>query len=92
MPVIPSYTEAEIRRLMVPGQPGQKMNKALSQWKKRGVVVSTRHPSDDSRKYKIGLRYLDPTSKITRATKGWRHGLGNAKPCVHTPDPPHTLQ
>jgi hypothetical protein len=51
VPVIPATQKAEIRRLEVPGQLGQKKNH-LSR-KKLGMVECACHPSD-SRKSKIG--------------------------------------
>jgi hypothetical protein len=49
--VIPATQEAEIGRLLVPGQPGKKVFKTPSQQRK--MVVHTCHPSD-SRKHKMG--------------------------------------
>jgi hypothetical protein len=70
MPSMLTTWEAEIRRIVVPGQSGQKkVCKAPSQWKTLGVMACTCHPSD-GRKRRIvvqaGLgKKQDPISKIT---------------------------
>jgi hypothetical protein len=47
MPVIPATWKAEIRRIMVLGQPGQKkFARPHLNGKNLGVVVQTCHPSD----------------------------------------------
>jgi hypothetical protein len=45
MPVIPATQEAELRRIMVPGQPGQKVCVMNKQQKKLGVGNHACHPS-----------------------------------------------
>jgi hypothetical protein len=43
--IIPAAQEAEIRRIMVPDQPGQKVSKTPSQQNKSGVVTHACHPA-----------------------------------------------
>jgi hypothetical protein len=45
MPVIPVTQEAEVCRITVAGQPGQKLVRAISTNKKVGVVMYACHPS-----------------------------------------------
>jgi hypothetical protein len=57
MPTIPTVLEAEIRRVMVQGQPGQKVNKTSSQpisqaWKCIPVIPTTQEAT--SRKITVG--------------------------------------
>jgi hypothetical protein len=55
-PVILATWEAEIQRIMVPGQPGLKKSllDAISMEKKVGMVVCTCHPRKGVRKHKTG--------------------------------------
>jgi hypothetical protein len=45
MPVIPATQEVEVGKIVVQGQPGQKVKETLSQINNLGMVVPACHPN-----------------------------------------------
>jgi hypothetical protein len=77
-PVTSATQEAEIGKIMIPGQPGQKVHETLFQQKKLGVVVCAFHLSYRG-KHKIGGLCPGPPGQKARpylqnsqSKKGWR--------------------
>jgi hypothetical protein len=100
-PAIPPTREAEITRIVVWGQFGQKK----SSWdhistneRKLDIVVHACHPSyagSISRRIRVQARqgtHVRPHSKNQQSKKGWGHGSSGRAPAWQVQDPEFKLQ
>jgi hypothetical protein len=80
IPVILAIWEAEMGRIMVQDQPGQKACEISNWGEKLGVVVCTCHPSHGGKPKKIGGLCSKPAWAKNQSEKGWRHGSSSRVP------------